>query len=118
MSEGETIVQRVNDAVNRRDIEAMMACFGEELEIRFPCHPQRPIVNHERLAVAWKANFENVAGLRSTVATAAKGDEVWSEWHWAGKRGDADWNVRGVIIWTLAGGKIVAGRNHMEPVDD
>lgn len=102
----------------RNDIRfRQSACLKEGLEIRFPCHPQRPTVGYEQLANAWKGYFRDVQELRSTVATALNGNEAWSEWHWWGKRDDADWDVRGVIVWTVEQDKIIAGRNYMEPVE-
>ena len=46
------------------------------------------------------------------------GDTTWSEWHWSGTRSDGQpFEMRGVTLFEIHDGQIVAGRLYLEDVD-
>ena len=52
------------------------------------------------------------------MASATNGDTLWSEWRWTGSRADAaPLDMRGVTIFRIKDGRIVAGRLYMEEVE-
>jgi ketosteroid isomerase-like protein len=46
------------------------------------------------------------------------GDTTWTEWHWSGTRSDGQaFEVRGMTLFEVTGGRIVAGRLYLEDVE-
>ena len=46
------------------------------------------------------------------------GDTTWTEWRWSGTRSDGQpFAMRGVTLFEITGGQIVAGRLYMEEAE-
>jgi ketosteroid isomerase-like protein len=46
------------------------------------------------------------------------GDTTWTEWRWSGTRGDGQaFEMRGVTLFEITGGRVVAGRLYLEDVE-
>jgi len=113
-----TVVEKVQRAMNAHDIEGLLALMDPEYESEQPAHPDRAFQGREQVRKNWSAIFTRVADLRADVLrTVVDGDTVWTEWHWHGVRGDGTkFDYRGVTLFRIWNGKLMAGRLFMEPV--
>jgi hypothetical protein len=67
----------------------------------------------------WEAMLAGIPDFCAVICRSAQdGDMTWTEWHWSGTRGDGQaFEVRGVTLFEVAGGQIVAGRLYLEDVE-
>lgn len=114
-----TWVEQLRRAVNDHDVDAVVACFAPDYVNETPAHPGQGFVGHERVRTNWTRIFAGVPDVRADVlATAVDGVVVWSEWEMRGTRPDGlPHLMRGVVIFTVAGGAATAARFYLEPVD-
>jgi len=115
-----TVVEKVRRAMNAHDLEGLLALIDTEYESEQPAHPDRAFQGREQVRKNWGAIFSRVPDLRADVLrTVVDGDTVWTEWHWHGVRGDGTkFDYRGVTLFRVWNGKLVAGRLFMEPVQE
>jgi limonene-1,2-epoxide hydrolase len=114
--EGETVqvIERLNAAMNARDIDAFVALFHEDYDSQQPAHPDRAFKGSEQVRANWSAIFEGVPDFSSeVVSVAADGETVWSEWLWHG----TGLEMAGVIVCGVRGGKLAWARLYVEPVE-
>jgi len=110
------VVERLIDAINRHDLDAMVGCFAEDMTGVWPAHPARSHVGAHIERRNWAAVFERFPRISvSVTASVASGDEFWGEWHYR-RPGAPD--LRGVIIIKVRGDEIVQSRFYMEEVED
>jgi ketosteroid isomerase-like protein len=112
-------VERLRDAINSHDLEAMVACFTSHYESSFPAHPDRAFQGSEQVRMNWAQIFDGVPDLTATLLGAAvQGDTVWAEWEWKGMRRDGvPFHQRGVTIQETSGDQLAWARLYMEPVE-
>jgi len=67
----------------------------------------------------WEAMFSGIPDFHAAVTRSVQdGDTTWSEWHWSGTRSDGQtFEVRGVTLFEIIDGRIVAGRLYLEDVE-
>ena len=113
------VLERLNAALNRRDLGAFVACFDPDYESEQPAHPDRCFRGAAQVERNWAAMFAGVPDIRADVVrSAATGEEVWVEWHWTGTRADGSrLDARGVCIFGVHGGRVASGRLYMEDVE-
>lgn len=116
--EAERIIERYRDAMNARDLAALLGCFDPEYESVQPLNPDRDFRGRATVRERWTAIFATVADFRAEfLRTAAAGDEVWGEWRWLGTRADGTpIDVRGVTILGIRDDRIAWGRFYLEQV--
>ena len=114
------VVERLRRAMNRHDLEAFLACFDPAYRSEQPAHPNRGFGGREQVEKNWSALFEAIPDFHAQLlATATEGDMSWSEWHWTGTRAsEAPLDMRGVTLFEIEDGRIIAGRLYMEEVED
>ena len=114
------VVERLNAAMNARDIEAFVACFDEDYESSQPAHPDRAFSGRDQVRENWSAIFEGVPDFSSQlVAAGAVGDTEWSEWRWRGTQSDGTrLDMAGVIVCGVAEGRLSWARLYVEPVEE
>jgi ketosteroid isomerase-like protein len=107
-------------AVNAHDLDRLVDCFAEGYVNETPAHPARGFVGVDQVHTNWSRIFGAVPDITASVeATAFDGDTVWSEWSLTGTRVDGDpYQMRGVMIFDVAGRQATAVRFYLEPVDD
>ncbi|HZU12634.1 MAG TPA: nuclear transport factor 2 family protein [Chloroflexota bacterium] len=112
-------VERLRDAINSHDLEAMVACFTSEYESSFPAHPDRAFQGSEQVRTNWARIFDGVPDLTAALLGASvQGDTVWAEWEWKGMRRDGvPFHQRGVTIQGTSGDQLAWARLYMEPVE-
>ena len=113
------VVDRLVSAMNAHDLEAAAALFHEEYRSEQPAHPGRAFTGRTQMHANWAAMFAGIPDFQAeSVSTIDGGNTTWSEWSWTGHRTDGKpFHVRGVAIFEIADGLIVAGRLYMEDVE-
>ncbi len=114
------VVRRLATATNDHDIDGLVRCFADDYVNETPAHPARGFHGSEQVRRNWTQLFAGIPDLSVEVlATAVDGADVWSEWRMSGTRRDGIPHLtRGVIIFTIAAERIIAGRFFLEPVDE
>ena len=114
-----SFVERLRDATNAHDLDALVDCFAESYRNETPLHPARGFTGRGQVRSNWQQIFAAVPDVEATVhATAVNGDEIWSEWEMRGTRPDGSpHHMRGVIIFGVDEGRADSARFYLEPVD-
>jgi ketosteroid isomerase-like protein len=115
-----TVLQRMSDAINAHDIDALMSCFTNDYRGEQPLHPEIALIGLVQVRENWTGLFDQVPDLRATlVASTIHGDLAWAEWHWQGTRTSGSaLNMLGVSVTGLCNGIISWARIYMEPIHD
>lgn len=119
MSDGLALVDRLRQAVDDRDLDAMVDCFTPEYRNETPAHPGRGFVGRDQVRTNWQRIFAGVPDIKAEVLrTAVDGTTIWSEWEMRGTRPDGEPHLmRGVIVFGLEGTQAAWARFYLEPVD-
>ena len=114
------VVERLLDATNRHDLEALVACFAEDYELTAPSHPERGFSGNARVRQNWQTIFGAVPDIAvELVSAAVDGEVVWTEQEMRGRRRDGEPHLlRGVFIFRVSEGLIRQGRMYLEPVTE
>jgi ketosteroid isomerase-like protein len=112
------VVERLCRAINRHDLEAVLACFHADVYSEQPTRPDRGFRGLDELRGYWEqvlcAGGEFHAKLLRCVADH---DTAWAEWCWHGTRVNGKSFARaGVTVYGLRSGRISWVRHYMEPV--
>ncbi len=113
-------LERLRDALNRHDAEAMAELFAQDYRSEQPAHPNRGFGGHAQVAANWREMFRGVPDMIAELLDeATAGATTWSEWAWHGHHTDgAPFEMRGVTIMTLDDdGRITRARLYIEPVE-
>jgi ketosteroid isomerase-like protein len=112
------LVQRLQQATNAHDLEALVACFAPDYRNETPAHPERGFSGREQVRTNWTQIFAAIPDVTTTVLRCAvDGDTVWSEWEHRGTRADGTPHLlRGVVIFGVADGLAAWARFYLEPV--
>ncbi|MCL2586411.1 MAG: nuclear transport factor 2 family protein [Streptosporangiales bacterium] len=109
------LVTRLLAALNRHDVDAVVACFGDDISSEWPAHPARSFQGRDQVRRNWQAIFDRFPQITVSVTSSVEaGDEVWGEWRYVRAEGD---ELRGVIIITVRDDLIRRSRFYMEEVD-
>lgn len=113
------MVERLHDATNAHDLDALVNCFTEDYRNDTPAHPQRSFSGRAQVRSNWEQIFAAVPDIRASVlATVMDGEVIWSEWEMRGTRRDgAAHLMRGVIVFGVRGEQAAWARFFLEPVD-
>ena len=84
-----------------------------------PAHPGRSFVGRAQVEANWRAMFDGVPDFHAELVRSVQdGVTTWCEWHWTGTRRDGKpFEVRGVSLFEVREGQVVAGRLYLEDVD-
>jgi ketosteroid isomerase-like protein len=119
MEQARLVAERLNAAMNTRDIDAFVDCFHEDYDSQQPAHPGRAFRGRDQVRTNWSAIFDGVPDFQSElVAAAASGDTEWSEWRWRGSQSDGTpLDMAGVIVAGVGEGRLRWARLYVEPVE-
>ena len=119
MTNPAAVLNRLVDATNRHDLDALAACFAEDYRLEMPVHPSRGFEGRAQVRRNWEQIFAGIPDIEvETLRTAVDADVVWSEWEMRGTRRDgAPQVMRGPIIFGVRDGLIAWGRFYVEAVD-
>ena len=120
MTDPMAVVERLRQAVDDHDLDALADCFSSDYRNETPAHPARGFVGREQVRTNWSRIFGGLPDVTATVVRAAiDGDVVWSEWELRGTRPDGAGQVlRGVIVFGVVDDAFGWARFYLEPVDD
>jgi ketosteroid isomerase-like protein len=118
-SSGLAIADRLHDAVNRHDLDAMVRCFTPDFVNETPVHPARAFRGRDQVRKNWAQIFAGVPDLEADmVECASQGDTVWTEWEMRGTRLDGGPHLmRGVSIFKVVDDLFASVRFYLEPVE-
>ena len=113
------LVEQLAHATSRHDLDGIVACFAEGYINETPAHPQRSFRGRDQVRRNWQQILTGVPDITAQVEkSVVDGDTVWSEWHMSGPRRDGELHeMRGVIIFDVAGELVTAARFYLEPVE-
>ncbi len=113
------LVDRLVQATNDHDVNAVAACFAEDYENETPVHPARGFRGREQVRRNWTQIFEFVPDLAAEVVrSTADGDTAWTEWEMTGTRRDGTaHHMRGVVVFGVRDDLVQRARFYLEPVD-
>ena len=113
------VLERLQAAQNRHDLDAFVACFDLGYHSEQPVHPDRAFAGSEQVRTNWAEVFAGVPDFQAELLrSASTADTGWAEWHWHGTREDGTpLDIRGVTIFGIRDDLIVWGRLYLENVE-
>jgi ketosteroid isomerase-like protein len=120
VTDATAMVERLRQAVDDHDLDAVVDCFTPDYRNETPAHPNRGFEGREQVRTNWSRIFAGVPDISAEVVrTAIDDDAIWSEWEMRGTRPDgAPHLMRGVIVFGVVAGQASWARFYLEPVDD
>lgn len=114
------LIERLRQATNDHDLDAIVACFSPNYRNETPAHPARGFTGQEQVRRNWTQILAGVPDITTEVRRCTvDGDTVWTEWEHRGTRLDgAPHLMRGVMIFGVDGDVIAWTRFYLEPVDN
>jgi ketosteroid isomerase-like protein len=113
------VIERLKNAVNAHDLDALVDCFTVDYRNETPAHPGRSFVGRDQVRRNWSAIFSGVPDIAAEILRAASADDVvWSEWELHGTRVDGVPHLmRGVIVFGVRDDQAEWARFYLEPVE-
>ena len=123
---GIEVLEALIAATNRRDLDALVDQFAEDVRSDTPAHPARSFVGRDQVRRNWQQILGAIGDLQASFVAAAMSpgasvgsETVWAEIAFDGHRPDGlPWRMRGVTVNEVVDGRIAALRFYLEPVDD
>jgi hypothetical protein len=114
------VIDRLLEASNQHDLDAISACFAVDFVNETPLHPARSFRGREQVRRNWEQILGGVPDLRAEILNrASAGNAVWTEWEMSGTRRDGNRHLMGgVMLFEVAGDAISRVRFYLEPVDE
>ena len=113
------VIDRLAAAVNAHDLDAVAGLIHQDYRSEQPVHPGRAFAGRAQMLANWEAMLAGIPDLCAEICRSVQdGDTTWTEWRWSGTRGDGQaFEMRGVTLFEVTGGQVVAGRLYMEDVE-
>jgi ketosteroid isomerase-like protein len=113
------VIERLLQALNDHDLDALVASFDDKYVNETPAHPQRGFRGSDQVRRNWSQILSGVPDIRASVPRrVVDGDTVWTEWDISGTRRDGEqFLMRGVVIFGVAEGAVASARFYLEPVE-
>jgi len=113
------VVDRLAAAMNAHDLNVVAGLIHLEYRSEQPAHPGRAFTGRAQMLANWEAMLAGIPDFCAEICRSVHdGDTTWTEWRWSGTRGDGQaFEVRGVTLFEVADGQIVAGRLYLEDVE-
>ena len=102
------VFERMIQAANRHDLDAMVACFAPNFRSEQPFSPERNFTGQAGVRKNWSFFFSTIPDFRTEVQrSVVEGDTVWAELAYYGTQADGKKQVtRGVTISGIQEGQI------------
>ena len=102
------VFERMIQAANRHDLDAMVACFAPNFRSEQPFYPERNFTGQAGVRKNWSFFFSTMPDFRAQVQrSVVEGDTVWAELSYYGTQADGKKQVtRGVTISGMQEGQI------------
>lgn len=73
------VIHRLQDAMNRHDLDALVECFDTDFRSEQPAHPARAFRGNEQVRKNWSTMFHGIPDFEAEVLGAVSaGDMVWT----------------------------------------
>lgn len=114
------VFERMIQAANRHDLDAMVACFAPDFRSEQPFHPERNFVGQAGVRKNWSFFFSMIPDMQVDILNEAiDGDTVWAELHYHGTQTDGNKHTtRGVTIQGIRSEQITWSRLYIETVQE
>lgn len=114
------VFERMIEAANRHDLEAMVACFAPDFRSEQPFHPERIFVGPAGVRNNWSFFFTTIPDIQIEIlGQVEEGDSVWAELHFHGTQTDGKkYMVRGVTLQGMQADQISWTRLDIEEVKE
>jgi ketosteroid isomerase-like protein len=114
-----TVAERLIEATNAHDLEAMLACFHPDYRSEQPAHPARTFQGTDQIRQNWSALLEAVPDIHwEVLRSAERADEAWVEARLKGTQPHgARLNEIGVAIFGVRDDKIAWARLYLEEIE-
>ena len=87
--DGTGVLDRLLQATNAHDLDAIVACFAADYRNDTPVHPARSFIGRDQVRRNWEQILGFVPDIHATVLrSSVQDDVVWSEWEQRGTRRD------------------------------
>ena len=115
----DTMLERLTQAQNAHDAEALASLFAQDYLSEQPVHPGRAFSGRAQVLANWTSVFSGVPDFRAELLSSCRdGDVEWGEVDWTGHHTDGSpFAMRGVIIATIRDDLLAAARLYVEPVE-
>lgn len=119
-SSPKVVFERMIQAANRHDLDAMVACFAPDHRSEQPFHPERNFTGQAGVRNNWSFFFATIPDIQIDIlGEVAAGDTVWAELHYHGTQTDGKkFTVKGVTILRIQADQIIWARLYVEPVQE
>jgi ketosteroid isomerase-like protein len=113
------VIDRLAAAMNAHDLDAVAGLIHQDYRSEQPAHPGRAFTGRAQMLANWEAMLAGIPDFRAEIRRSVQeGDTTWTEWRWSGTRGDGQaFEMRGVTLFEVTGGQVVAGRLYLEDVE-
>ncbi len=113
------LVERLCQATNDHDLDALTGYFAPDYRNETPAHPARGFQGRDQVRRNWEQIFAGVPDIRAEVRWIADERTAWSEWEMRGTRRDGSPHaMRGVVIFGVEGSEFTWARFYLEPVEE
>ncbi len=114
------LIERLRDAVNRHDLEALAGCFARDFVNETPIHPARSFQGRDQVRKNWAQIFAGVPDIEADILrSSVDGASAWTEWEMRGTRRDGVRHLmRGVSIFGVDDDQFTSVRFYLEPVEE
>ena len=114
------VFERMIQAANRHDLDAMVACFAPDFRSEQPFHPERNFVGPVGVRKNWSFFFTTMPDYQVEVLNeVVEGDTVWAELHFHGTQADGPkQSTRGVTLLGIHADLISWARLYIEEVKE
>jgi hypothetical protein len=114
------LIVKVVEATNGHNADAIASCFAVGYENETPAHPLRGFRGRDQVRRNWERILQAVPDVHvEVIASVIDGTTAWTEWEHRGTRLDGTPHLmRGVMIFTAAGGLLTRLRFYMENVEE
>jgi ketosteroid isomerase-like protein len=111
-SSPKVVFERMIQASNRHDLEAMVAFYAPDYRSEQPIHPERNFVGPAGVRNNWNSFFTTIPDIQVEVlGEVEEGDTVWAELLYHGTRTDGKKHaVRGVTLMGIQADQIIWAR--------
>ena len=113
------VIDRLAAALNAYDLDAVAGLIHQDYRSEQPAHPGRAFAGRAQMLANWEAMLAGIPDFCAEICRSVKdGDTTWTEWRWSGTRSDRQaFEMRGVTLFEVTSGQIVAGRLYLEDVE-
>ncbi len=112
------VFERMIQAANRHDLDAMVAYFAADFRSEQPFHPERNFVGPAGVRKNWSFFFSTMPDFRVEILSeVVEGSTMWAELYYHGTQVDGTKHVtRGVTISGIEGNQIAWAKLYIETV--